>query len=96
MSIVKFLTASTECPREASVKELTLPVPQPGMNEYRRYYNHRFVDREESVGEELTVIQVPVADFVAVVSDHTPTQEEWRNTLLSVGYTESQVNVILE
>lgn len=95
MSIVKFLTASTECPREASVKELTLPVPQPGMNEYRKYYNHRTEDRNDFSGENTTVIQVPVADFVSVISDHIPTQEEWRNTLLSVGYTESQVIVIL-
>lgn len=54
------------------------------------------MDREEPVGDELNVVEVPVADFVAIVSDHTPTKDEWRNALLEVGYVESQVDVILE
>lgn len=73
MTTVKFLTASTECPREAGVKELMLPVPDPGMNEYRRYYNHRMRVSESESGN----IEEPCADYVAVISDHNPTEEEW-------------------
>lgn len=97
MSTVVFLNESTDIPRGIDVKKMTLPVPKPGIDEYRRYFNHRIkevektdVDNEEHVTEE-----IPCADFVAVQADHEPTDEEWRSVLTEQGYTDERIDVIL-
>ena len=101
MNTVKFLCASTDMPRSAEVKKMTLPVPQPEQNEYRRFYNHRNVEEDQvttdvETGEPVTKsVSIPVADFVAVQADHEPTTEEWTTVLLENGFTEEDAQTIL-
>ena len=97
MNTVKFLGVSTDMPREKEVKTMILPVPQPGINEYRRLYNHREVEQEETAedNEQRAIVAVPCADFVAVQADHEPTVEEWRTVLSENGFTDEQIDVIL-
>lgn len=97
MNTVKFLGVSTDMPREKEVKTMKLPVPQPGIDEYRRFYNHREVEQEETEedNEQRAIVAVPCADFVAVQADHEPTVEEWRTVLSENGFTDEQIDVIL-
>lgn len=97
MNKVKFLGVSTDMPREAEVKTMKLPVPQPGIDEYRRFYNHREVEQEETAegNEQRAIVAVPCADFVAIQADHEPTNEEWRTVLSENGFTDEQIDVIL-
>lgn len=101
MNTVKFLCASTDMPRSAEVKKMTLPVPQPEQNEYRRFYNHRNVEEDQvttdvETGEPvIKSVSIPVADFVAVQADHEPTTEEWTSVLLENGFKEEDVQTIL-
>lgn len=97
MNTVKFLGVSTDMPREKEVKTMKLPVPQPGIDEYRRFYNHREVEQEETAedNEQRAIVAVPCADFVAVQADHEPTAEEWRTVLLENEFTSEQIDVIL-
>lgn len=97
MNTVKFLGVSTDMPREKEVKTMILPVPQPGINEYRRLYNHREVEQEETAedNEQRAIVAVPCADFVVVQADHEPTVEEWRTVLSENGFTDEQIDVIL-
>ena len=88
-------------PRSAEVKKMTLPVPQPEQNEYRRFYNHRNVEEDQvttdvETGEPvIKSVSIPVADFVAVQADHEPTTEEWTSVLLENGFKEEDVQTIL-
>lgn len=97
MNTVMFLNESTDMPRSIEVKEMTLPVPHPGMNEYRRYFNHRIIEQEktEEDSEQHVTEEIPCADFVAVQADHEPTNEEWREILSENGYSEERITLIL-
>lgn len=97
MSTLKFFGASTDMPREIEVKRMKLSVPQPGIDEYRRFYNHREVEQEETTEdkEQRAIVLIPSADFVAVQADHEPTDEEWRTVLSENGFTKEQIDVIL-
>jgi hypothetical protein len=101
MNTVKFLTASTDSPRGAEVKKMTLPVPNPQENEYRRFYNHRDEESEEvktdeDSGEPVVVsVTIPVADYVSVQADHEPTDEEWREVLSENGFSDEEIDKIL-
>lgn len=72
---------------------MTLLVPAPGMNEYRKFFNHR---DEEQTDQDNNPVMVSVADFVSVVADHEPAQEEWEQVLLAEGYTSEDITLILE
>jgi hypothetical protein len=97
---MKFLNESTDTPREKDVMKLELRVPDPGTNEYRRYFNHRTVQQSQNdtVDGNTTEkqITVPCADYVAVLSDHDPTDDEWTAVLSANGYTADQITAILK
>lgn len=100
---MKYLGKSTDCPRGADVKKQELPLPQPGTNEYRRYYNHREEERIERDGIDAgtgepqaeRVVKLPTADFVAVSCEHEPTDEEWTECLTANGFTSKEIKTIL-
>ena len=100
---MKYLGKSTDSPRGAEVKRQTLPLPKPGTDEYRLYYNHREEEREEpgetdaATGEPTSgTVQVPTADYVAASCDHEPTDEEWTELLTAEGFTATQIKKILK
>lgn len=82
-----------------------MPLPEPGINEHRKYFNHREEEREESNNEgaadsdgsakERNVVKVPVADYVSAANATTPTNEEWTECLHGAGYDSEQIAVIL-
>ena len=102
---MKFLEQQTESPVALDVKEKELPLPEPGINEHRKYFNHREEEREESSNEgavdsdgsasERKVVKVPVADYVSAANATTPTNEEWTECLHGAGYDSEQIAVIL-
>lgn len=97
---MKFLEESTDTPREADVLKLELPVPNPGTNEYRRYFNHRTVQQSQNETIDGNTMEkqttVPCADYVAVLNDHEPTDDEWTTILSANGYTADQITAILK
>ena len=82
-----------------------MPLPEPGINEHRKYFNHCEEEREESNNEgaadsdasasERKVVKVPVADYVSAANATTPTNEEWTECLHGAGYDSEQIAVIL-
>ena len=87
------------------MNEKELPLPEPGINEHRKYFNHREEEREGSNNEgaagsdgsakERKVVKVPVADYVSAANATTPTNEEWTECLHGAGYDSEQIAVIL-
>ena len=75
----------------AEGKHQTLVRPNPGLDEYRVYFNHRI---EEIVNEQ-EILQIPVADFVACLSSSEPADSDWRELLTANEYSEEQVTMIL-
>ena len=95
MSTVKFLVESTDAPHLATVKKETLKVPDPGMNEYRRYFNQRLEDVSQPDGNEgQTITQINRADYVAIVADHDITDDEFKSCLSESGYSNEQITSI--
>ena len=102
---MKFLEQQTESPVALDVKEKELPLPEPGINEHRKYFNHREEERELGCNEgaadsdgsasERKVVKVPVADYVSAANATTPTNEEWTECLHGAGYDSEQIAVIL-
>lgn len=102
---MRFLEQATESPIALDMNEKELPLPEPGINEHRKYFNHREEEREESNNEgaansdgsasELKVVKVPVADYVSAANATTPTNEEWTECLHGAGYDSEQIAVIL-
>ena len=102
---MKFIEQQTESPVALDLKEKDLPLPEPGVNEHRRYFNHREEEREETPNGEATVlgdsvaeprlVKVPVADYVAASHPTKPTDEEWTECLTAAGYGSEQITVIL-
>ena len=102
---MKFLEQQTESPVALDVKEKELPLPEPGINEHRKYFNHREEEREEGGNEgaaetdgsasERKMVKVPVADYVSAANATTPTNEEWTECLSEAGYDSEQIAVIL-
>ena len=91
---MKFLELATESPVALDVNEKELPLPEPGVNEHRKYFNHREEEREEAAAERKTV-KVPVADFVSAANATVPTDEEWTECLAGAGYDSEQIAIIL-
>lgn len=87
------------------MNEKELPLPEPGINEHRKYFNHREEEREESNNEgaadsdasakERKVVKVTVADYVSAANATTPTDDEWTECLSEAGYDSEQIAVIL-
>ena len=102
---MKFLEKQTESPVALDVKEKELPLPEPGINEHRKYFNHHEEGREEGGNEgaadtdgsasERKMVKVPVADYVSAANATTPTNEEWTECLHGAGYDSEQIAVIL-
>ena len=96
---MKFLIESTDTPRSADVKKMELPVPAPGINEYRRFFNHREVEQSQGGtdgdSEQPVTVLVPCADYVAVQNPVEPTDEEWTECLTENGYTAEKIALIL-
>ena len=99
---MRFLEQATESPIALDMNEKELPLPEPGINEHRKYFNHREEEREESNNEdsdgsakERKVVKVPVADYVSAANATTPTNEEWTECLHGAGYDSEQIAVIL-
>ena len=91
MNTMTFLGESKDAPRVlAEGKHQTLVRPNPGLDAYRVYFNHRI----EEIAHEQDILQIPVADFVACLSSSEPTDSEWSDLLTSHGYTEEQVTTI--
>lgn len=102
---MRFLEQATESPIALEMNEKELPLPEPGINEHRKYFNHREEEREESNNDgaadsdgsasEHKVVKVPVADYVSAANATTPTNEEWTECLHGAGYDSEQIAVIL-
>ena len=102
---MKFIEQATESPIALDMNEKELPLPEPGINEHRKYFNHREEEREEGNNEgasdsdgsasERKVVKVPVADYVSAANATTPTNEEWTECLHGAGYDSEQIAVIL-
>ena len=89
---MKYLGQFTDSPRVAEQgKEQSLQRPNPGENEHRVYFNFR---EETRIFEEVQEV-IPVADFVSCLSDTELTNEEWENLLKDNGFTQSQIDNIL-
>lgn len=108
MTIVKYLNAGIDAPRNEDVKRLKMPVPHPEEDEYRLFYNHRLEEVPAPEGDGPDGIEggpdarsqgpslVPTADFVSVQADHEPTDEEWRTVLKEEGdFSDEEIDVIL-
>ena len=100
---MKFLNASTDSPRAKDVKRMRLPLPNPGTDEYRLFYNHRDVEHEEpgeideATGQPaIATVLVPTADYVAASCDHEPTDAEWTECLTGAGYSAKEIKAILK
>ena len=102
---MRFLEQATESPIALDMNEKELPLPEPGINEHRKYFNHREEEREESNNEgaadsdgsakERKIVKVPVADYVSAANATTPTNEEWTECLNGAGYDSERIAVIL-
>ena len=99
--MMKFLAESVDAPHVGGVKNERLPLPNPGVDEYRRYWNeheerHTEYDTDSVSGDVMRAEVVELAaSFVSASCDHEPSDEEWRECLLEEGYPEKQVATIL-
>ena len=88
-------------PRAKEVKRMKLPLPNPGTDEYRLYFNHRDEQQEQVVTDPASSepvvknISVPCADFVAAASETEPTEEDWTALLKEQNYTDDQITKML-
>ena len=89
---MEYLGRYTDSPRtEEQGKTQVLPRPKNGKDEHRIYFNFREETRIfEDVEED-----IPVADFVSCLSDNQPTNEDWENLLKDNGFSQSQIDNIL-
>lgn len=92
---MRFIEQQTESPVALDLKEKVLPLPEPGVNEHRLYFNHREEEREESEDGEVKSVKVPVADYVAAANATVPTYGEWEICLTAAGYDSEQIGKIL-
>ena len=89
---MEYLGKYTDSPRVAEQgKEQSLQRPNPGENEYRVYFNFR---EETRIFDEVEEV-IPVADFVSCLSDTELTNEDWENLLKDNGFTQGQIDNIL-
>lgn len=89
---MKFLALSEDKPRikEQGVR-VEMPRPDPGVHEHRIYFNFR---EETRIFEDVEEV-IPVADFVSCLSGQEPTTAEWDKLLKDNGFSQSQIDNIL-
>lgn len=97
--MIKFLAESTDTPHTEGVESAHMPLPEPGVDEYRRYWNEHEVTQTsysstESGEMERETITVLTASYVSVQCDHEPTEEEWTACLQAEGYTDDKIKEI--
>ena len=89
---MEYLGKYTDSPRTAEQgKTQVLPRPKNGKDEHRIYFNFR---EETRISEDVEEV-IPVADFVSCLSHNVPTDEDWENLLKDNGFTQSQIDNIL-
>ena len=89
---MEYLGKYTDSPRVAEQgKTQILPRPKNGKDEHRIYFNFREETRDLEGIEEV----IPVADFVSCLSDTELTNEDWENLLKDNGFSQSQIDNIL-
>ncbi len=89
---MEYLGKYTDSPRTAEQgKTQVLPRPKNGKDEHRIYFNFR---EETRIFEDVEEV-IPVADFVSCLSDNQPTNEDWENLLKDNGFSQSQIDNIL-
>ena len=98
---MKFLTESTDTPHLSGVKKEKLLRPNPGVDEYRIYWNEHEIEVDDNSqhldGENQTPkkIKVLTANYVSAESEVDPTIEDWKQLLADSGYPEDKINEIL-
>ena len=89
---MEYLGKYTDSPRTAEQgKTQVLPRPKNGKDEHRIYFNFR---EETRIFDEVGEV-IPVADFVSCLSDTEITSEDWENLLKDNGFTQGQIDNIL-
>lgn len=89
---MEYLGKYTDSPRTAEQsKKQVLQRPRQGKDEHRIYFNYREETRDLEGIEEV----IPVADFVSCLSNNVPTDEDWENLLKDNGFTQGQIDNIL-
>ena len=97
--MIKFLAESTDTPHTKGVVNEHLPLPTPGIDEYRKYWNEHEVEQTDysNMGEadaKPKTITVLTASYVSVQCDHEPTEEEWTACLQAEGYNDDKIKEI--
>lgn len=95
---MKFLAESSVVPAGALTnnrEKLPLPSVQEA-DEYRVYHN-KHKEMQYSTDEDGNDIEeeVTVYDYVSVLCDHEPSDDEWRELLTERGYSNTAINKIL-
>lgn len=95
--MLQFLEESKVVPASALTgmrEELSLP-HAAGASEYRLYFGARQVEQEQTVGDEVQMVEVTEYDYVSVLADHEPTDDEWKEVLMERGYTKTKAASIV-
>ena len=98
---MKFLTESTDTPHLSGVRREKLLRPNPGVDEYRVYWNEHEIEVEDSSQRtdkptaSPKMVKVLTANYISAENETEPTDEDWLNLLRDFGYTEETINEIL-
>lgn len=84
----------------SGVKREKLLRPNPGVDEYRIYWNEHEIeidDNSQRLDEEsqTSKIKVLTANYVSAESEVDPTIDDWKQLLTDSGYPEDKINEIL-
>lgn len=98
---MKFLEESTNTPHTSGVRREKLLRPNPGVDEYRVYWNEHEVEIEDNSEQSKNPTDEPKkkkvlsANYISAENEIEPTDEDWRKLLTDSGYPEEQINEIL-
>lgn len=53
------------------------------------------MEQEQTVGDEVQMVEVTEYDYVSVLADHEPTDDEWKEVLMKRGYTKTKAASIV-
>lgn len=73
--MMKFLVESTDTPHVSGVKSEKLPLPNPGVDEYRKYWDERMVARKQLLAEEASADGTASPSAETLSTDGTAVQE---------------------
>lgn len=95
--MMKFLVESTDTPHVSGLKSEKLPLPNPGVDEYRKYWDERMVSRMQTVAEGADEAQSYVegsegTQMQATGSDGTQMQAESSASSKGVAIHEVEVS----